>query len=252
MHKKLTIPIVFALSFIAALLLLPFVVIIYQQIDGYRFDPIEKAVAESLGNEDLKLGAKLQVWIDYLGMPDKVVKYDNKLIQSTELYWLKKGFGVGIDGYEEPPVSASAFNKEVDLLMIPFRKNLPPDFMQYRRIEWPDYEPSSALVFEKLLDAKINDVNTRDIQLEDITDNYRYFDASNNNFYNSPSPFSTKTARLYSEAKGCNVWTCTGDVNMALVYYGKFPIAYYPIMQLALPIMMIEFYFDIFYEKPKN
>lgn len=249
MHKDLRRPIVYALCFFFGLLLMPLIIISYQQIYGHRVDPMEKAVGEALGNEDLKLGAKLQVWIDYLGMPDMVVEYDNKIIQNTELYWLKKGIGVGIDSYEEPPVSAAALNKEVDLLVIPFRKNLPSDFMQYRRIAWPINDPSSALAFEKLLDAKINNVSTGDMQLKDIAANYSYFDASDNYYYDLPFPFSSKTAKFYHEKNNCYVWTCTSDVNLALVHYGKLSVGSYPIMLIALPYIMFRFSFDIFYEK---
>ena len=157
-------------------------------------DPIERAVAQTFGTEKLVIGSKLKDWVDELGEPDLIVKFEftYKSLHRvyTEFYWLNLGIAVEVAG--EYKAIDSALNSKVNEITIPTQIKLPPHYSNSKYRSRTIIKGTKPVIeFDHLLDIKLNGTAIEDISVEDMRAVYPYYDASNYDYYSIPFPFIT-------------------------------------------------------------
>lgn len=134
-------------------------------VERQRIDPIEKAVGEALGNENLKLGTPMGLWIGALGEPDISFPYECPCGKGLYFGWLK--YGVAVTNFSCDEIGKSSRDELlVDTIIIPIKKKV------YNR--YPGSEENKPIVFENTLDVKINGKSLSEMTFEQIDSLYHF------------------------------------------------------------------------------
>jgi hypothetical protein len=160
---------------VVVLILLSLIAIL--MVERQRIDPIEKAVSETMGNENLVVGSKLGLWIDALGEPDIEFTYQCPCGKGIYFGWSK--YGIAVTNYpcgESEVEKSSRGELLVDSIIIPIKKKV------YNR--YPGSEENKLIIFENTLDVKINGKSLSEMTFEEIDSLYHFhYDSSKYSIY---------------------------------------------------------------------
>lgn len=187
---------------ILLILTIPFIIVHFTRLTNFVgvTDPIEQAIVKAFDNKNLVIGSKLNNWVEELGEPDLVVKfeftYEPYERVNTEYYWLEYGIVAVIEG-EHDSIDTTLESK-VDGILIPTQKILPRIYMKSNhRIRTINNVDDTGIEFNQLLNASLNGNTIKEITVQDINAIYPNQDMSNHDYYTIPFPFITHRTWLY-------------------------------------------------------
>ena len=143
-------------------------------VERQSLDPLEKAVSQALGNNNLVLGSKLELWIETLGEPDITFPYRYyKGGGGSYVGWFKHGVAVttfmcNVDEGEQKSLKGS----EAHSIIIPVKERV--------HNRYPTMDKNySVIEFDKLLDVRVKGKRLSEMTFEEIDSLYHFhYDSS--------------------------------------------------------------------------
>ncbi len=157
-------------------------------------DPIVPVVAKELGDEGLVLGSRLVLWYDKLGKPDIVSNEKKFIYKYTKLYWINHGIGVEVRGHMSGNNMPSG-RKKVRGVLIPLNKRLYEKYPRMSPKVDTDSRDNENEGYLKFMDARVGGKPIKDLKHENLLKLYKYYDGSDDNYFDMIFPFTRHSAR---------------------------------------------------------